>query len=248
MPQGHELVIRKLQVEIEGKTVVRQFSLTAKEGEVVVIMGPNGSGKSSLANALAGSGGYGAEGEVIWGGKNILQMSLTERAREGLFLAYQNPISIPGVKVFTFLKAACEAQGKKIEGVVQFRRELEKLAERVGLSKEHIGRSVNEGFSGGERKRLEMLQLLLLRPRLVILDEIDSGLDIDALKMVGEVVGEMNREGTMFLVITHYQRLLAYVRADRVLVMKGGVIVKMGGKELIEQIEEGGYGQLPTAS
>jgi Fe-S cluster assembly ATP-binding protein len=183
---------------------------------------------------------------ILFQGKDLLEMSVDERVRAGLYVAWQSPVTIPGVSVFSLCKASYETQGQKLHELVGFKNKLEELAITVGLPKEYIGRNVNEGFSGGERKRLELLQLLLLNPKLVILDEIDSGLDVDGLKMVADVVNKMRATGTTFILITHYKRLLDYVKVDKICVMKDGRITKVGGNELIDEIEERGYGKLPT--
>ncbi len=241
------LEIKDLQVTVENKTVIKNLQIQVKSGEIVALMGPNGSGKSSLAMTLTGDSRYVVEtkkGTLEFEGKSLLEMSIDERARDGLYMAWQNPITIPGVTVFRLCKSSYEAQGHKIGQLVVFKKQLEELAIKVGLTRDHVGRNVNEGFSGGERKRLELLQLMLLKPKLAILDEIDSGLDIDGLKMVGNIINEMHAEGTAFILITHYKKLLDYVAVDKVCIMQNGSIEKFGGVELGELIEEQGYGKL----
>lgn len=220
--------------------VVKGVSFEIDEGEVMVLTGANGSGKSSLAQVLMGHTVYSIwprkpdfqvasatcehteEIRVELGGKDLLEMSMDERSRAGLYLAYQNPIEIPGVKVFTMCKAMYESHGHKIDSMVKFGEKLEQLALRVGLTKEHVARDVNTGFSGGEKKRLELLQLLLLEPKLVILDEIDSGLDKEGRQIVIEVVREMRDRGVAFLIITHYDEWLKELDATKTLIMKNG--------------------------
>ena len=236
------LEIKNLQVKVEGKEVVREVSLGVGKGEVVALMGPNGSGKSSLAMSLMGSERYEViEGEVWFNGGNLLEMEVYERAREGLFLGWQNPPAIEGVKVFSLVKESLHAHGRKINSMVELKRELQAVLERVGLSKEFWNREVNVGMSGGEKKRLLLALMLMLEPKLVILDEIDSGLDVDSLKMAGKVVREMREKGVGFLIITHYGRFLEYVEVDRVVVMKEGKVVREGGREVVEEVEERGF-------
>lgn len=243
------LDVNNLQVTVENKTVIKDFHLQVNKGEVVALMGPNGSGKSSLAMTLMGDARYEVsvkEGDFQFNGKELLGMSIDERSRAGLYNAWQNPISVPGVSVFRLCKSSYESHGHKIGELVTFKKKLEELAVKVGLTKEHVSRNVNEGFSGGERKRLELLQLLLLKPKLAILDEIDSGLDIDGLKMVAQIINEMKDEGTAFVLITHYKKLLDYIAVDKICIMKAGKIDMVGGQELGQIIEEKGYGQIST--
>lgn len=242
------LSIKDLQVTVENKPVLNKIQLEVKTGELVVLMGANGSGKSSLAMTLMGDSNYLVKGtsSINFQGKDITNVTPDERARLGLYVAWQNPVSIPGVSLFNLCKASYESQHGKLSELVGFKKKLEELAETVGLSRQVIGRNVNEGFSGGEKKRFELLQLLLLQPKLAILDEIDSGLDIDGLKMVAKVMKEMKQKGTAFILITHYKRLLDYIEIDKICVMKSGVIDRVGGAELSEQIEEQGYGKLST--
>lgn len=239
------LKITDISVEIESKQVIGGLNLSVGEGEIVAIMGANGSGKTSLAQVIMGNLKYEVQNpkqaKIMFAGKNLIIMSPDERSREGIYVAWQQPVAIPGVSVFSLCRASYQAMGNKIEKLTEFRQKLEALAERVGLTKEHIGRSINEGFSGGEKKRLELLQLLLLTPKLAILDEIDSGLDVDALRLVGEIIVEMKKSGTAFILITHYKRLLEYIEPDRVCVMKKGKIVEEGGMDLVQKIEERGY-------
>ena len=238
------LKINDLTAEVDGRQVLHGLNLTVGRGEVHALMGPNGSGKSSLANTLLGSRRYTVcSGKVEFEGKDLLKMQVDERARAGLYVAWQNPMTVPGLSIFSLCKTAYEVQGGRIESVVAFKNKITALLERVGLGKDYLGRGVNEGFSGGEKKRLELLQLLLLAPKLAVLDEIDSGLDIDALRLVGEVVAEMGKKGTAFILITHYKRLLEYIKPDYVQVLKKGEIVRSGWQELVNEIEEKGYGK-----
>lgn len=219
------LTITDLVVKIENKKVLDDVSLKIEKGEVVAITGPNGSGKSTLANTLLGSKQLSViSGQIRFGGKDLLTMTVDERARAGLFVAWQTPVSIPGISVFTLCKTAYEVAGNTIVSVVGFKEKLEKLAERVGLTKNLISRNVNEGFSGGERKRLELLQLLLLSPKLAILDEIDSGLDQAGREMVVSVVEEMRVGGTAVMVISHYRELLTQITIDKLWEIRRGRI------------------------
>lgn len=248
------LRIENLRVMVEEQLILEGVSVEVAEGEVVALMGPNGSGKSSLALSLMGSARYqiaeGSRVELL--GENLLSMDESERARKGLFVGWQNPVAIPGVSLFNLCRASydlvCEAQGrqKEYENLVEFKKMLEGLALRVGLASDIIGRNVNEGFSGGEKKRLELLQLLLLKPKLAILDEIDSGLDVDGLKMVAKIIEQVRQEGSGVVLITHYKKLLDYVDVSRVWVLKKGGISRVGGREIAEEIEELGYDKLST--
>jgi Fe-S cluster assembly ATP-binding protein len=240
------LEIKNLHAGIDGKQILRGLDLSVSAGEVHAIMGPNGSGKSTLANVLAGRPRYEVtSGEVLFEGKNLLELPTEERAREGVFLAMQYPVEFPGVNNIYFLKAALNAM-KKHRGeeeldameFLQLAREKMKLVE---MDEAFMNRSVNEGFSGGEKKRNEIFQMAVLDPKLAILDETDSGLDIDALRIVAEGVNALKSEKHAVLVITHYQRLLTYLVPDYVHVLAGGRIVKSGGKELAHELEEKGY-------
>lgn len=240
------LSISGLTVSVGDRTVLDGISLTVGESDIHAIMGPNGSGKTTLARALMGDTTcvVTASSQVTLSGRSLLTMSPDERARAGMYVAWQNPMTIPGLNVFSLCKAAYEAHGNRIDSVVDFKRKLEKILAKVGLPSDYLERGVNEGFSGGEKKRLELAQLLLLSPRVVILDEIDSGLDIDALRLVGKIVSAMSRTGTAFILITHYKRLLEYVHPTHVHVLKKGRLVRSGGSELVEEIEEKGYTSL----
>lgn len=238
--------ISNLRAEIEGKEILRGLSLTAKPGEIHAIMGPNGSGKSTLANLIAGHPAYEATGGSITLNKqDVLEMNPEERAAAGIFLAFQYPASIPGVSVSHFLRLALnsleKARGKKPTPMAEFIRTLRAHMKTLSIPLSFAERSVNDGFSGGEKKRLEMLQMLVLQPRLVILDEVDSGLDIDAIKVVANAVHQLDRTKTTVLVITHYQRLLNYITPDHVHVVQEGQIVRSGGPEVAHHLEKHGY-------
>lgn len=240
------LEIKNLHARVEEKEILRGIDLTILPGEVHAIMGPNGSGKSTLAGVLAGREDYEVtQGEVLFQGKNLLELDIEERAREGVFLAFQYPVEIPGVTNTYFLRAALNAirkhRGQAELDAGQFLKLVKEKTKLVKLSDELLKRPVNEGFSGGEKKRNEIFQMALLEPNFCILDETDSGLDIDALRIVADGVNAL-RDGTRsMLVITHYQRLLNYIVPDKVHVLAGGRIVKSGGKELALELEAGGY-------
>jgi Fe-S cluster assembly ATP-binding protein len=242
------LEIRNLHAGIEGKEILRGLDLTVNAGEVHAIMGPNGSGKSTLAYVLAGKAGYEpSAGQVLFNGKNLFEMEPDERAAAGLFLAFQYPLEIPGVATMTFLRTALNAQRKKRGdpelSTPEFIKKVREVAGKLSIDQEMLRRAVNVGFSGGEKKRNEVLQMALLEPRLAVLDETDSGLDIDALKIVSEGVNRLRSAQRSFIVITHYQRLLNYIVPDVVHVLSKGRIVKTGGKELALELEARGYGE-----
>jgi Fe-S cluster assembly ATP-binding protein len=247
------LIIKNLHAEVEEKQILKGINLTINAGEVHAIMGPNGSGKSTLASVLAGKENYQVtEGEVIFHGKNLLDMSPEMRAREGVFLAFQYPIEIPGVSNINFLKTAIsEIRTYKnlppldAKEFLRLSREKQKLVE---FDAKLVNRSLNEGFSGGEKKRNEIFQLAMLEPSLSILDETDSGLDIDALRIVSKGVNKLRSENNAFIIITHYQRLLEYIVPDFVHVLYNGRIVKSGTKELALELEEKGYDWLKEES
>ena len=240
------LEIRNLHVSIEGKEILKGINLTVKPGEVHAVMGPNGSGKSTLAQVLAGHEAYQVtKGEILYEGKNLLEMSPEARAQEGVFLAFQYPASIPGVSTAYFLKAAVNEirkhRGLQELDAMEFLEVLKEKAKLVEVDSSFTNRPVNEGFSGGEKKRNEILQMAVLEPKLAVLDETDSGLDIDALKIVAEGVNKLRRPDRSAIVITHYQRLLNYIVPDYVHVLVEGRIVKSGDKELAFHLEEKGY-------
>jgi Fe-S cluster assembly ATP-binding protein len=240
------LEIRNLNVLVHGKPILEDFNLAVEKGEVAAIMGPNGSGKSTLAYVIAGKPDYEAtSGEILFDGTNILDLEPDERAQRGLFLAFQYPIEIPGVAAMTFLKAAANAQRRsRGEGDLttpDFMRRVRAAARALKVDEEMLRRPLNVGFSGGEKKRFEVLQMALLEPRLAVLDETDSGLDIDALKVVSHGVNALRDPNRAFLVITHYQRLLDHIKPDVVHVMARGRIAASGGPELALELERNGY-------
>jgi Fe-S cluster assembly ATP-binding protein len=240
------LSIKNLNVSIEDNQILKGIDLDIKPGEIHAIMGPNGSGKSTLANVLAGREEYEVtDGTIEYLGEDLLELEVDERARKGVFMAFQYPVEIPGVTTATFLKeiinAVREEQGKEELKAPQMLKLMRERIKMVDLPEAFLKRSLNEGFSGGEKKRNEMLQLALLEPKLAILDETDSGLDIDALKIVANVVNNMRNEGRSFLIVTHYQRLLDYIIPDQVHVLYNGKVVKSGDKELAKKLEDQGY-------
>jgi Fe-S cluster assembly ATP-binding protein len=240
------LEIKNLSVSIEDKLILDRLSLTVNAGEVAAIMGPNGSGKSTLAYVLAGKPAYEVQsGEILLGGEDLLELEPTERALRGLFLAFQYPTEIPGVAAMTFLKTALNAQrrarGESDLTTPDFMRRVREAASALKIDQEMLRRPLNVGFSGGEKKRFEVLQMALLTPRVGVLDETDSGLDIDALRVVAEGVNALRDSRRAFVVITHYQRLLDYIKPDIVHVMARGRIVATGGPELALELERNGY-------
>lgn len=238
------LEIKDLHVEIEGKEILKGVNLTIKSNEVHAIMGPNGTGKSTLSAAIMGHPKYTVtQGEVLLDGENVLEMEVDERAQAGLFLAMQYPSEISGVTNADFLRSAINAkrgEGNEIN-LMQFIKKLDKNMEFLEMDLDMAQRYLNEGFSGGEKKRNEILQLMMLEPKFAVLDEIDSGLDIDALKVVSKGINEMRGENFGCLIITHYQRLLNYITPDHVHVMMQGRVVKSGGSELAQRLEKEGY-------
>jgi len=240
------LKINDLHVTVDGKEILKGISLEMGKGEVHAIMGPNGSGKSTLSYTLAGRDGYEVSGgDILLDGEDIRELSPEERVAKGFFLALQYPVEIPGVTTMTFLRTALNAQrkarGQDEMSAPDFLRLVRQKAKELNVSDEMLKRSLNVGFSGGEKKRMEVLQMSLFAPKLAVLDETDSGLDIDALKVVAEGVNALRGPDASFLVITHYQRLLDYIVPDHVHILAGGRIVKSGGKELALALEEKGY-------
>lgn len=240
------LEIKNLHAKVDDQPILRGIDLTVNAGEVHAIMGPNGSGKSTLSHVLAGRDDYEiTEGSVTYKGADLLELEPEERAAQGLFLAFQYPIEIPGVATMTFLKTALNAQrkmrGEEELATPDFMRLVREKAGELKVSQEMLRRSVNVGFSGGEKKRAEILQMAVLEPTLCVLDETDSGLDIDALRVVSEGVNALRGPNRAMVVITHYQRLLNYIVPDKVHVLSAGKIVRSGGKELALELEESGY-------
>jgi Fe-S cluster assembly ATP-binding protein len=240
------LKISNLHVAVEGQEILKGLNLTVNAGEVHAIMGPNGSGKSTLANSLAGRPEYTVtRGEVLYLGRNLLEMQPEERAREGVFLAFQYPVELPGVRAWQFLKAAVDARrqhrGEEEMSAREFDRILREKVKMAEIDPELTKRAVNEGFSGGEKKRNEILQMALLEPTLALLDETDSGLDIDALRIVSGGVNKLRGPDNAIVLVTHYQRILNYITPDHVHVLVGGRIVTSGGPELAHELEAKGY-------
>jgi Fe-S cluster assembly ATP-binding protein len=240
------LEIKNLHVTVDGKAILKGLDLRVGAGEVHAIMGPNGSGKSTLAYVLAGRDGYEVtDGDILWEGESILDMEPDERAARGVFLAFQYPMEIPGVATMTFLRTAVNAvrkkRGQNEFTTPEFLKRVRAEATRLGMAEDMLRRPVNVGFSGGEKKRMEILQMAMLEPTLCVLDETDSGLDIDAVRVVSEGVNTLRSKQRAMLVITHYQRLLNYIVPDKVHVMADGVIARTGGKELALELEKSGY-------
>jgi Fe-S cluster assembly ATP-binding protein len=247
------LQIDNLHATVAGKPILKGLSLSINAGEIHAIMGPNGSGKSTLSYILAGRSDYEVtEGDILFNGESILEMDVSERAASGIFLAFQYPVEIPGVATMQFLKVALneqrKARGEDELSTPDFLRLVKSASADLQIDTAMLKRPVNVGFSGGEKKRMEMLQMAIIEPRFAIMDETDSGLDIDALKMVGDVVNSLRGPSHGFLVITHYQRLLDHIRPDRVHVLARGRIVKSGGPELALELEKSGYDQFVEAA
>ncbi|MGM0953916.1 MAG: Fe-S cluster assembly ATPase SufC [Pseudomonadota bacterium] len=243
------LSIKNLHASVEGKEILKGINLEIKAGEVHAIMGPNGSGKSTLSQVLAGNETFDVtSGEITLNGENLLELATEERAREGIFLAFQYPVEIPGVSNLQFLRTAVNSmrqhRGEDEMNAAEFMKLAKDVSRQVDLDPAFLKRGVNEGFSGGEKKRNEIMQALLLQPKLAILDETDSGLDIDALKVVSDGVNALRSEDRAIMMVTHYQRLLNHIVPDHVHVLAGGKIVKSGGRELALELEERGYGWL----
>ena len=246
------LEVKNLHVAIDGKNILKGLNLQVNKGEVHAIMGPNGSGKSTLAKVLAGHPSYEVtKGEIIYNGKDLLELDPDERAREGVFMAFQYPVEVPGVSNSQFLRLAYNEKMKHIGeeelDPLEFNDLLKEKAKIVDMSSDFFKRSVNVGFSGGEKKRNEILQMAVLDPKLALLDETDSGLDIDALRIVAEGVNKLKSADNGIILVTHYQRLLNYIVPDFVHVLAGGKIVKEGGKELALELEEKGYDWVKAA-
>ena len=242
------LTIKDLKANIDNKEILKGLNVEIKPGEVHAIMGPNGSGKSTLSNVLSGKKGYAVTGEVKYFNENLLDLEIEERAHKGIFLAFQYPLEIPGVNTNIFLKTSLnaikKAKGEKELDAIEFLKLVKKKAGELKFDEKILSRQLNVGFSGGEKKKNEILQMSILNPKLSILDETDSGLDIDALKIVSEGVNALRSKESSFLIITHYQRLLEYIKPDFVHVLINGQIVKSGGSELALELESKGYESL----
>ena len=242
------LKIRDLKATINEKSILKGLDLDIKPGEVHAIMGPNGSGKSTLANVLSGKNGYEIEGEIYFNGINLNDLKIEERAQKGIFLAFQYPLEIPGVNTNNFLKTSLnsvrKARGEKELDTLTFLKLIKEKAKELNIDEKFLSRQLNVGFSGGEKKKNEILQMKLLEPKLSILDETDSGLDIDALRIVADGVNSYKNKENAFLIITHYQRLLDYIKPDYIHVLSAGKIIKTGNADLGEQLEKTGYENL----
>ena len=242
------LNIKNLKVSVENKLILNDLNLKINPGEVHAIMGPNGSGKSTLANVLSGKKGYKIQGEILFDESSINDIAVEERAQKGIFLAFQYPVEIPGVNTNVFLRTSLnsirKSKGEKELDTLNFLKLIKEKAKELGIDEKFLSRQLNVGFSGGEKKKNEILQMKLLQPKLSILDETDSGLDIDALKIVADGVNSYKKKNNAFLIITHYQRLLDYIKPDFIHVLSKGKIVKTGSAELALELEKSGYKNL----
>jgi Fe-S cluster assembly ATP-binding protein len=242
------LEIKNLKASVNNKPILNGVDLSIKAGEVHAVMGPNGSGKSTLANILSGKSGYEITGDMIFNGKNLKDIPIEERAHQGIFLAFQYPLEIPGVNTNNFLKTALnairKARGQKEIDTLEFLKLVKERSSELGIDEKFLSRQLNVGFSGGEKKKNEILQMKLFEPTFSVLDETDSGLDIDALRIVADGVNSSKTKSNAFLIITHYQRLLDYIKPDFIHVLSKGKIIKTGDRELGQQLEKSGYANL----
>lgn len=236
------LEIKNLNVEFKGKEILRGLNLKLEPGSVHALMGPNGSGKSTLAHVLMGDPRYNVtKGEIILNGESITNVNVDERSKRGLFLSFQNPVEIDGVKLSTFLRQAYNSLNKKKLSIMEFNELLEKKADELKIPRDFLSRYLNKGFSGGEKKKAEILQLLVLNPKIAVLDETDSGLDIDSLKLVAAGINKFMSKDKTILIITHYKRILEHIKPNNVSIMLNGKIVRDGSGELVDNLEEKGY-------
>ena len=236
------LEIKNLNVDVNGKKVLEEINLKLEKGKVYALMGPNGSGKSSLANVLMGNPKYKIiSGKIFINNEDITNLSVNERAKKGLFLSYQNPVEIPGVTVSNFLRTAFNSLNERKISLLDFQRLLEEKAKELNIDKKFLTRYLNDGFSGGEKKKTEILQMLVLNPIITVLDETDSGLDIDSLKIISKGIKKFISKNKIILIITHYRRILDYITPDKIFVMVGGKIVFEGEREIVDKLEERGY-------
>ncbi|OGB83285.1 Fe-S cluster assembly ATPase SufC [candidate division TM6 bacterium RIFCSPHIGHO2_12_FULL_32_22] len=238
------LKVKDLSVQVEDKLILNNLNLDLESGKIHVLMGPNGSGKSTLANSIMGHPSYEVtSGSIFWGSTDVAQLPINKRAKLGFFISFQNPVEIPGLKVFDFLKESYSAFTGQQISVNELYEELQVLCKKLNLNSIFLDRNLNEGFSGGEKKRLEILQMCLLKPKVAIIDEVDSGLDVDSLKLVANAILDLKREDPelTIILITHYQRILNYIHPDFVYILSNGVVVKKGDFSLISVIESSGY-------
>ena len=238
------LKIKNLHVSVDGKEIIKNLSLKLEKGKTYALMGPNGSGKSTLSQVLMGNPKYKISGEIIFEGENIIDMPPEKRAKKGLFLSFQYPVEVSGVTISSFLRTAYASINEKKLNILEFHKLLVKNAGKLNMNESFLTRFLNEGFSGGEKKKAEILQMLVLNPKLAILDETDSGLDIDSLKTVAEGIKKFANPDKAILLITHYKRILDYVKPDKIFIMKDGEIIKEGDGDLIDELEQKGYANL----
>jgi Fe-S cluster assembly ATP-binding protein len=238
------LEIKNLHVSVDGKEIIKNLSLKLEKGKTYALMGPNGSGKSTLSQVLMGNPKYKVSGEIIFEGEDIIKMPPEKRAKKGLFLSFQYPVEVSGVTISSFLRTAYGSINEKKLNILEFHKLLVKNANKLNMDESFLTRFLNEGFSGGEKKKAEILQMLVLNPKLAILDETDSGLDIDSLKTVAEGIKNFINPNKTILLITHYKRILDYVKPDKIFIMKDGEIIKEGDGDLIDELEQKGYANL----